>query len=110
MSQIPPPLRVIAAPGHLVADDKAYQAGNRFRFVGRSPTRAKDIPPGASLEAMYPPEARDVPDDHEHRYVLRHLQRGALLPADEHTAKRAGVPFVPSPKKSAPAEPSARKG
>lgn len=87
----PPPLRVMAVPGHLVADDAAYQAGNRFRFVGRSPTRAKNLPPEPSLEEMYPPEAREYPDDDKHRYVLRALKKGALRALDEHTEKRAGI-------------------
>lgn len=87
----PPPLRVIAVPGHLVADDAAYQANNRFRFVGRSPTRAKDLPANPSLEQMYPPAEREYADDHEHRYVLRALQKGALRALDPHTEKRAGI-------------------
>ena len=103
----PPPLRVIAVSGHLVADDAAYQAGNRFRFVGRSPTRAKDLPPNPTVEDMYPPIESTVADDNNHRYVLRALKKGALRALDEHTERRAGIkkddPQKPQPKTAAKA-------
>jgi hypothetical protein len=94
----PPVLRVIAIAGHLVADDLAYQAGNRFRFVGRSPTPAKNPDPALAsspLEQRYPPEPREYPDDHAHRYVRRAVKKGGLLPLDEYTARVSGVDFKP---------------
>jgi hypothetical protein len=121
----PPPLRVIAVPGLLVADDVAYQNGNRFRFVGRSkapakfdpaeagPEDASDKPPKNAdrahklLMLRYPPEPSEYPDDVEHRFVLRALKKGAVLPLDEHTAGRAGVE---SPKTTKPAEKARKDG
>lgn len=83
-------LRVIAQPGHLVADDVAYQGGARFRYVGRSIVADKVAPP-EDLEKRFPPAEREYADDNAHRYVRRALQKGALLPLDAYTAKAAGV-------------------
>lgn len=106
-----PPLRVIAVPGALIADDLAYRNGNRFRFVGRSPTPAKvDESDLENLELRFPPMEREYPNDSDHRsYIFRALQKGSLLPCDEFTAKQAKVKFVPrdrvqssKPSKAAP--------
>jgi hypothetical protein len=102
-------LRVIAAPGHLVADDVAYQGGARFRFVGRSPTPHK-VPNPENLETRFPPTEREYPDDNAHRYLRRALQKGSILPCDKDTAKIAGVEFDPKRveeirRSVAPAEP-----
>jgi hypothetical protein len=102
----PPVLRVIAVSGHLVADDVAYQNGNRFRFVGRAKSPAKGTTGEHPLEERFPPEASEYPDDLPRRFVLRALKKGALLPLDEHTARRAGVE---PPKNTKPAD-KARKG
>lgn len=88
-------LRVIASPGHLVADDVAYQGGARFRFVGRSPSPAKCRNP-ENLEERFPPKEVEYEDDGARRFVRRALQKGALLPCDETTAKLAGVKFDPT--------------
>ena len=83
-------LNVIARPGHLVADDLAYQGGARFRFVGRAIVPVKTAQP-ENLETRFPPAPREYPDDGAHRYVRRAIQKGALVPLDEYTAKAAGV-------------------
>jgi hypothetical protein len=108
----PPPLRVIAVPGHLVADDLAYQNNNRFRFVGRAKSPARGTTGADSLEERFPPEASEYADDQPRRFVLRALQKRALLPLDEHTAKRAGVepPASDLPKTSTRPAEKARKG
>lgn len=95
-----PPLRVIAVPGHLVADDLAYQGGNRFRYVGRSPTPAKvDETDAENLEKRFPPVVREYPNDGNHRgYIFRALRKGSILPCDEFTAAQAGVRFVETDK------------
>lgn len=95
-----PPLRVIAVPGHMIADDLAYRNGMRFRFVGRSPVPAKiDASDSENLELRFPPMEREYPNDVDHRsYIFRALQKGSLLPCDEFTAMQAKVKFVPSPK------------
>ena len=81
-----PPLRVIAVPGHLIADDLAYRNGNRFRYVGRSPTPIKvDATDVENLELRFPPLERDYP-------------KGSLLPCDEFTANQAKVKFVKADK------------
>jgi hypothetical protein len=87
-------LRVIAAPGHLVSDDVAYQGGARFRFLGRSPVAAKTDAP-ENLELRFPPREREYEDSHPNRYIRRALQKGSVLPCDEHTARVAGVRFDP---------------
>ena len=95
-----PPLRVIAVPGHLIADDLAYRNGNRFRYVGRSPTPIKvDATDVENLELRFPPLERDYPNDGAHRsYIFRALQKGSLLPCDEFTANQAKVKFVKADK------------
>lgn len=102
-----PPLRVIAVPGHLIADDLAYRNGNRFRFVGRSLVPAKVDPSDAeNLELRFPPMEREYPNDGDHRsYLFRALQKGALLPVDEFTANQAKVKFV-GPSKVQSSKPS----
>ena len=97
-----PPLRVIAVPGHLIADDLAYRNGNRFRYVGRSPTPIKvDKADSENLELRFPPMERDYPNDANHRsYIFRALQKGSLLPCDEFTANQAKVKFVKADKVS----------
>ncbi len=102
-------LRVIAAPGALVADDVAYQGGMRFRFVGRSPTPHK-IPNPENLEARFPLMECEYPDDGAHRYLRRALQKGSILPCDKDTARIASVEFDPKrveeiKRSVAPAEP-----
>lgn len=93
-------LRVIAVPGALIADDLAYRNGNRFRFVGRSPTPVKvDKADEENLEKRFPPMEREYPNDSDHRqYIFRALQKGSLLPCDEFTANQAKVKFVRSDK------------
>lgn len=92
------PLRVIAVPGKLIADDLAYRSGNRFRFVGRSPSPVKvDASDSENLEKRFPPMEREYPNDANHRsYIFRALQKGSLLPCDEFTALQAKVPFAKS--------------
>lgn len=85
-------LRVIAAPGHLVADDVAYQGGARFRYLGRSASPVK-CPNPEVLEERFPPREREYEDSNANRYVRRALQKGSVLPCDETTAKLAGVKF-----------------
>lgn len=85
-------LRVIAAPGYLVADDVAYQGGARFRFLGRSPVAVK-CPNPENLEERFPPREREYEDSHPNRYIRRALQKGSVLPCDEATAKLAGAKF-----------------
>lgn len=97
-------LRVIAQPGHLVADDLAYQGGARFRYVGRAIVPTKTAPP-EDLEARFPPTPREYPDDNAHRYVRRAVQKGALLPLDEHTARVSGVKFDESSAKAKASKP-----
>lgn len=91
-----PPLKVIATADALVNHDLALQAGDRFRFVGRSPSPSpfvgeQDIRP---LVDRFPPIACEYPDDAEHRFLLKALKNGSLLPCDETTAARAGVAFA----------------
>lgn len=87
-----PKLKVISAPDALVHDDVALQGKARFRYVGRAQHRAIEFkgntPP---LVEMFPPEEREYPDDNNHRYILRALQKGDLLACDHYTARRAGV-------------------
>lgn len=101
-------LRVIAVPGHLVADDLAYRSGNRFRYVGRSPTPAKvDAADAEKLEKRFPPVEREYPNDGNHRgYLFRALRKGSILPCDEFTATQAGVRFVETdkPQRSKPSK------
>jgi len=106
-----PPLRVIAVPGHLIADDLAYRNGNRFRYVGRSPTPIKVDPSDSeNLELRFPPMERDYPNDANHRsYIFRALQKGSLLPCDEFTANQAKVKFVKADKVSS-SKPSKKAG
>jgi hypothetical protein len=89
-------LRVIAVPGHMIADDLAYRNRNRFRFVGRSPTPVKvDESDSENLEKRFPPMEREYPNDVDHRsYIFRALQKSSLLPCDEFTAQQAKVKFV----------------
>lgn len=92
------PLKVIAVCGALVNDDLALQAGDRFRFVGRSPTATpregdQDKADNRALEVRFPPMATEHADDAAHRYILKALRNGSVLPCDENTAARAGVPF-----------------
>lgn len=93
-------LRVIAVPGALIADDLAYRNGNRFRFVGRSPTPvAVDEADRENLEKRFPPMEREYPNDSSHRsYIFRALRKGSLLPCDEFTAAQAKVKFVKTDK------------
>jgi len=95
-------LRVIAVAGHFIADDLAYRNGNRFRFVGRSPTPAKvDEGDAENLEKRFPPVEREYPNDANHRsYIFRALQKGSILPCDEFTAQQARVKFVKADKVS----------
>lgn len=95
-------LRVIAVAGHLIADDLAYRKGNRFRFVGRSPSPVQVDPADSeNLEKRFPPMEREYPNDANHRsYIFRALQKGSLLPCDEFTAQHAKVKFVESDKVS----------
>lgn len=87
---------MIAVPGALIADDLAYRNGNRFRFVGRSPTAVKvDASDIENLEKRFPTMEREYPNDGDHRqYLFRALQKGSLLPCDEFTAQQAKVKFV----------------
>lgn len=83
---------MIAVAGVLIADDLAYRNGNRFRFVGRSPTPKSD---SQNLEIRFPPMEREYPNDSDHRqYIFRALQKGSVLPCDEFTARQAKVEFV----------------
>lgn len=102
-----PPLRVIAVPGHMIADDLAYRSNNRFRFVGRSPTPADvDKSDSENLELRFPPMEREYPNDSAHRsYIFRALQKGSLLPCDEFTALQAKVKFA-KPDKAQSSKPS----
>lgn len=91
-----PPLKVIATANALVNHDPALQAGDRFRFVGRSPAPTPfsgemDMRP---LVERFPPLACEYPDDAAHRFILKALAKGDLLPCDATTAARASVPFV----------------
>lgn len=91
-----PKLKVIAVAGHLVNDDLALQANERWRFVGRSPVKVsppEGYPGFFAAEAAYPPQECEYPDSGENRYILAALRRGALKPLDAYTAKRASVPF-----------------
>lgn len=93
------PLKVIAAEGALVNHDLALQAGDRFRFVGRSPSASpfvrvkEDDPDLRPLEERFPPLACEYADDAAHRFILKALAHGDLLPCNETTAARAGVAF-----------------
>jgi hypothetical protein len=102
-----PPLRVIAVPGHMIADDLAYRSGIRFRYVGRSLIPVKvDVSDSENLELRFPPTEREYPNDSDHRqYIFRALQKGALLPCDEFTAMQAKVKFV-GPVKAQQSKPS----
>ena len=95
-----PPLKVIAAGTALVSDDVALSGGNRFRYVGRSPVAAPrpggpDAPETRPHYDIYPPVMREYPDDSAHRYILKSLRNGDLLPGDASTAARASVAFEP---------------
>ena len=109
-----PPLRVIAVPGALIADDLAYRNGNRFRFVGRSPSPVQVEPADLeNLEKRFPPMEREYPNDANHRsYIFRALQKDSLLPCDEFTAAQAKVKFAKSDKVSSskPAKAAAKVG
>lgn len=93
------PLKVIAAENSLVNHDLALQAGDRFRYVGRSPSASPFVPVKEGdldmrpLGVRFPPLECEYPDDGAHRYILKALAKGDLLPRDETTAARAGVPF-----------------
>ena len=96
-----PPLRVIAVPGHMIADDLAYRNGQRFRYVGRSlvPVKVGESDQ-ENLEIRFPPAEREYPNDADHRsYLFRAMRKDSLLPCDEFTAQQAGVKFV-KPNKS----------
>lgn len=91
-----PPLKVIATANALVNHDLALQAGDRFRFVGRYPAPTPfsgemDMRP---LVERFPPVACEYPDDAAHRFILKALAKGDLLPCDATTAARASVPFA----------------
>ncbi len=107
------PFKVIATGEAMVNHDLALQAGDRFRFVGRSPSaspfkRAKeDDPDMRALHERFPPLACEYPDDGSHRFILKALQKGDLLPCDETTAARAGVSFK---RRIEPKETRASKG
>lgn len=93
------PLKVIAVGEALVNDDVALSAGDRFRFVGRSPTAAprvgsSDEPDHRPLHERFPPKACEYADDAAHRFILKALAHGDLLALSETTAARAGVRFV----------------
>lgn len=109
-----PPLRVIAVPGALIADDLAYRNGNRFRFAGRSLVPVKvDEADQENLEKRFPPAEREYPNDADHRaYLIRAMQKGSLLPCDEFTAQQAKVKFVRTDKAqpSKPAKNASTKG
>jgi hypothetical protein len=107
-------LRVIAVSPHMVADDLAYQNGNRFRFAGRSPTAAKVDDP-TNIDLRFPPMEREYPNDGNHRpYLLRALRKGTIAPCDEFTARAAGLKFVPPKRRTEEptetAETSAKEG
>lgn len=90
-----PPLKVIATADALVNHDLALQAGDRFRFVGRSPSATpyvgeQDTRP---LAERFPPLACEYPDDAAHRFIMKAVRKGDLLPCDATTAARACVPF-----------------
>jgi hypothetical protein len=88
-----PPLRVIAVPGHMIADDLAYQNNNRFRFVGRSPSPVRTDEP-ENLELRFPPMVREYPNDSNHRgYIFRAIQKGSIVACDEFTSRSANVKF-----------------
>lgn len=106
-------LRVIAVAGHFVADNLAYQNGNRFRFVGRSPSPVQVDPVDSeNLEKRFPPMEREYRNDAAHRsYIFRALQKGALLPCDDFTASQAKVKFVKDKvQQSKPADGGAKAG
>lgn len=95
-----PPLKVIATANALVNHDPALQAGDRFRFVGRSPAptpfekvKETDLDLRPLIE-RFPPLACEYPDDAAHRFILKALAKGDLLPCDATTAARASVPFA----------------
>ena len=98
---------MIAVHGHMIADDLAYQNGNRFRFVGRTLVPVKvDKADEEKLELRFPPAEREYPNDSDHRsYLFRAMRKGALLPCDEFTAQQAGLKFV-KPNKSQSDKPS----
>lgn len=93
-------LRVIAVSPHIVADDLAYQNGNRFRFVGRSATPVKVDDP-TNLDLRFPAVEREYPNDGDHRlYLFRAMRKGTILPCDEFTARSAGLKFDDPTKRS----------
>lgn len=102
-------LRVIAVPGHMIADDLAYRNGNRFRFAGRSLVPVKvDESDLENLEKRFSPAEREYPNDQDHRqYLFRAMQKGSLIPCDEFTAQQAKVKFVPrdKPRRDEPSKP-----
>ncbi len=90
-----PPFKVIAVGSALVNDDVALRNGDRFRFVGRSPTASPregspDAPDERPLDERFPPLEREYPDDASHRYILKALRTGDLVARSEHGIARAG--------------------
>lgn len=88
-----PPLKVIATADALVNHDLALQAGDRFRYVGRSPSPSPFVGEQdmRSMHERFPPLACEYPDDADHRFILKALRTGDLLACNETTAARAGV-------------------
>ena len=95
------PLRVLAR-GHLLVMQHEMAGASPRRFIGRTP-RARENPPGSHplLEAATEWHALNEPTEltTDPQYVaeyLREIRERALWPADEATAKAAGVPFDPT--------------
>ncbi len=94
MLKPPPKLRVLAAPGVMVAHHESQGRGGDKRVIGRvwSDEHHGYVASADPVEVPTIPTSSPFYGEMRGEY-LRELQQGALLPADEATAKAAGVAF-----------------
>ena len=91
-------LKFLAKPGHVVHRPGPKMTGQVHHYVGRRFVRLDDEEgkktgkAGTHAALREPAEYAD--DSPEAPQLLRYTAKGGLWPADEYTAKAAGVPFM----------------